>query len=252
MRYIQPEKVVRGHAKTNIIPCWDVAIMCFHSVEKTRQIVDFFKGIPIGYRLFSKCDCNMVFQTQIGNCIVGILGWCTGGGPLVASLIEELTVTGVQWIIGIGAAASLKVELKKNTLIFPTKLIVNDGLSKCYTDQKMIQIDDIMKDIVLKTMQHEKINFSEVTGATVEALYRQDENMLSPLRNQGAEVVNWELTPLYAVTKCYGIHGIWLGHISDIECNEIWDDWFEDRNQAFLQCVIFSNALMREISRSKE
>lgn len=71
MYYIRPEDVVKNHAKENTIPKWDVAILCFHSIEKTMYIVNCFNGRKIGYRLFSKCDCNMVFEAVIDNLKIG-------------------------------------------------------------------------------------------------------------------------------------------------------------------------------------
>lgn len=252
MRYVDPEKVLHGHAKQNKIPKWDVAVMCFHSIEKTCQIVEKLGGVCLNYRLFSKCDEKMVFETEIEGYKIGILGWCTGGGPLVASLIEELKVTGVRWIIGIGAAASINKNIRKNELIVPDKLIVNDGLSKWYTQNEVVTIDKTMNFVIKNLLQKKSYQpFQRVIGATIEALYRQDEYMLEPLRKQGAEVVNWELTPFYATTEYNNIHSVWIGHVSDIEYNGIWDDWFIDRTESLNLCIMLCIDLIKHIARSE-
>ena len=253
MRYVSPEKVDHGHVKQNKIPDWDVAVMCFHSIEKTYQVVEKLGGVCLNYRLFSKCDDKMVFETEVEGHRIGILGWCTGGGPLVASLIEELKITGVKWIIGIGAAASINKNIKKNELIIPDKLVVNDGLSKWYTQKEVISIDRTMNSVINKLIcKNIDLPFRRVVGATIEALYRQDECMLEPLRKRGVEVVNWELTPFYATTEYNNIHSVWIGHISDIEYGGIWDDWFIDRTEPLNLCIRLCENLIEQIVRNEK
>ena len=231
MYYVNPEKVVMNHVKENEIPQWDIAIMCFHSVEKTFKIVNYLGGRKIGYRLFSKCDSNMVFETEINHCKIGILGWCTGGGPLVASLIEEVKITGIKWLIGIGAAASIVDYIGRNEIILPTEIICNDGVSKYYCNENEIRIDKKIYTLVKQVLYEENWKYYEVKGATVEALYRQSEKMLQPWRNQNVQVVNWELGPFYSVSKECNIKCAWLGHVSDIEYEGKWLDWYSNREQ---------------------
>lgn len=249
MYYINPENIVKNHAKENEIPKWDIAILCFHSVEKTLDIVNYFCGKKMGYRLFSKCDCNMVFETIINNQKIGILGWCTGGGPLVASLIEEISVTGVKWIVGIGAVASIDNAIKRNEVIFPTDVYVNDGVSKCYCDSKWIKIDKEMYSIICQVMLSDE--YLEVKGATVEALYRQCEEMLEPWRMQGVQVVNWELGPFYAVSHVHQIKAAWIGHVSDVETKEVWQSWYFDRKNVFEDVLKICKKIVMKITEVK-
>lgn len=245
MYYIRPEDVVRNHAKENEIPQWDIAVLCFHSIEKTMDIVNFFSGRKVGYRLFSKCDCNMVFETVIGNRKIGILGWCTGGGPLVASIIEEVSTTGIKWLIGIGAAASIVNNINRNDIIFPTNVYINDAVSKYYCDQDWIKIDKEMYFLVCEIMAN--LKWHEVKGATVEALYRQSENVLKPWRDQGAQVVNWELGPFYTVAQAYGIKAAWIGHVSDVETEAIWKNWYIDRESVLYDVINICKTITSKI-----
>lgn len=245
MYYIRPEEVVKNHAKENEIPKWDIAILCFHSIEKTMDIVNCFNGRKVGYRLFSKCDCNMVFETVMDNRKIGILGWCTGGGPLVASIIEEISITGIRWLIGIGAAASIVNNINRNEIIFPTNIYINDAVSKYYYDHDWIKIDKEMYYLVCKIMGDTK--WREVKGATVEALYRQCESMLKPWRDQGAQVVNWELGPFYAVSQAYGIKAAWIGHVSDVETKAVWKNWYIDRKSVFYHVINICKIIISEI-----
>lgn len=229
MRYISPEKVVRGHLGNNLLPQWDIAIMCFHSIEKTNKIVEYFSGRRLGYRIFSKCNEDFVFETSMYGKKIGILGWCTGGGPLTASLIEELSVLNVKYIIGIGAAAAIVPKLYQRQIVIPTELLVNDGTSKCYELKNLIHIEQEMYSIIQKSLHITGIDAVLVKGATIEALYRQSEEILEPLRDQGCQIVNWELTPFYAATNLCSIKSVWIGHISDIELEERWENWYINR-----------------------
>lgn len=231
MRYVSPEKVVAEHLKDNPMPSWHIVVMCFHSKEKTKKIADSLGAKLLGYRVFSKCDEHVVYEAVIHGEKIGILGWCTGGGPLVASLVEELSVLGVKIIVGLGAAASISKSVHKNDIVVATELLVNDGTSKCYIkDRPVIHIDPyILKTIRIVSEGNGK-PVKEVKAATVEVLYRQNEELLKPWRDKGCEIVNWELTPLYAASQVCNMKCLWLGHISDVELDEVWNDWFCDRN----------------------
>ena len=233
MYYINPKEVVKNHASGHEIPQWDIVVMCFHSIEKTNKLVQYLGAKKVGYRLFSKCDVDMVYEVKIKEHKIGVLGWCTGGGPLVASLIEEVTVTGVKWLIGIGAAASIVDEIKRNQIILPTEVLVNDGVSKCYYKRERLSIDNDIHILIKNILLQNQYDYVEVRGATVEALYRQNEKMLEPWREQGVQVVNWELSPFYVVSKKNRIKSAWLGHVSDVEFGGIWKNWYSERNMSF-------------------
>lgn len=232
MRYVSPYKVVEEHLQNNPKPSWDIAIMCFHSKKKTKKIAEKLGGKLLGYRVFSKCDEHVVYEAVIGGEKIGILGWCTGGGPLTASLIEELNVLDVKIIIALGAAASINKFIRKNQMIALVELLVNDGTSKQYIKERpIIHINPYILKSLRKVLENKNIEVKEVKGATIEALYRQDEALLKPLRNEGCEIVNWEITPFYAVSEVCNIKCLWLGHISDVELEEVWDDWYCDRDK---------------------
>lgn len=252
MNYINPKVVVENHSKGFEIPKWYIAIMCFHSIEKTNFIVKSLNAKPMGHRLFSKCDENMVFEATINDKKIGILGWCTGGGPMVASLIEEVSVTGVKYLLGIGAAASIVNTVGQNEIIVPIKLLVNDGVSKVYSKNKYIKMSEKTRSIIRRIMRENKIVYREVNGATIEALYRQNEKMLKPWRKKGIQVVNWELTPFFCTAKACGIKCMWIGHISDIECNNTWKNWYTNRKNIFERVVKISKLLINEVLERDE
>ena len=252
MRYVVPEKVVKKHLKNNKMPKWRVAILCFHSLEKSKKIVKFFNGKLVGYRIFSKCNENYVFEANINGENIGILCWCTGGGPLVASIIEELSVIGVEYILGIGAAAAINHSVSKYDLIIPTIFQITDGTSKCY-ESNLNQIymeDNIIK--MIKKIEHEKnIFLKEVKAATIDALYRQTEESIMKLRNDKCDIVNWELTPFYLVSKACNIKSAWIGHISDVEINGVWDDWYCNRSKLLNEILVLAEAIVFEFLKSR-
>lgn len=219
--------------------------MCFHSKYKTRQLAKEFDAELLGYRVFSKCDETVVYETELNGIKIGILGWCTGGGPLVASLVEELSVIGVEYIIGIGAAASIDKSVFIQDLILATELLVNDGTSKCYIEDKpVIHINPEMRKMFLDICKERKQPVKEVKAATVEALYRQNEALLQAWRNQDCQIVNWELTPFYASCKVCDIKCLWYGHISDVEIDGIWNDWYCNRIQVFQDSINLCKSIL--------
>lgn len=250
LRYVDPVRVVQQHLKNNPIPQWEIAIMCFHSKHKTHIIADRFHAKLLGYRIFSKCDENVVYQAEIEGKFIGILGWCTGGGPLVASLIEELAAIGVKYIIGIGAAASITKNISVQEIVLATELLVNDGTSKCYiADRPVIHIHPQMEQLFRVAANEFNLQIREVKAATIEALYRQDDKLLQPWRNNGCEIVNWELTPLYAASETCGIKCLWFGHISDVEVDGRWNDWYCNREHGFNNCIELCKKVMQHLVR---
>lgn len=249
--YVTPEKVVKNHAKGNKVPEWDAVVMCFHSIDKTMDIVKTLGGKEVGYRLFSKCNIDMVFEASINNLKIGILGWCTGGGPYVASLIEEIKVTGIKWLIGIGAAASIVNELDRSDLVISKEVIMNDGTSRFYSDKRTVTVDEQLYEITTEVAKRYGYKFFSTTGATVEALYRQSEALLSSFRKENVQIVNWELGPFYAVSNALGIRSIWIGHISDVEVKEKWIDWYSNRESAFKKAITICVGVLLELSKVK-
>ena len=238
MRYVDPHIVVEKHLNGRQMPKWTIAIMCFHSKEKTLVIAKQFGATLLGYRVFSKCDESVVFQAKLNGVTVGILGWCTGGGPLVASLVEELAVLGVKYIIGIGAAASITPKIDIQSIVLATGYQLNDGVSCCYDPiSKESHIDPYMYLIFSKVMQRMTCKVLDVKAGTIEAIYLQDERVLAPLRKENCEIVNWEISPFYTVSNHCKIKALWFGHISDLEFKGKWIDWYCNRENTFQECI---------------
>lgn len=252
MRYVDPATVVSKHLQGHPAPSWKIAIMCFHSKAKTELLARYFRGQLLGYRVFSKCDETVVYEAKISGETIGILGWCTGGGPMVASIIEELAALEVKYVIGIGAAASITHNILIQDVVLPIELLVNDGTSRYYVGEKSnIYIQPEMYTLFQLVQKEVRFNVKEVKAATVEALYRQDAAMLQPWINQGCEIVNWELTPFYAVSKSCGIKCIWYGHISDMEVNGNWNDWYCDRISSFMDSLCLCKKTILHLTERK-
>ena len=252
MRYIDPSRVVHQHLQNRLPPKWRIAIMCFHSKGKTEIIAEAFHGRLLGYRVFSKCDESVVYETDIAGETIGILGWCTGGGPMAASLIEEVRAIGVKYIIGIGAAASISHSVKIQDLILASELLVTDGTSRCYVGERsLVNIHPEMLQLFRGVIKELCLNVKEVRAATVDAMYRQTEQLLQPWRDRGCEVVNWELTPFYVACEICGIKSLWYGHVSDKEIEGKWDDWYCDRMKAFTDSVWICEKLILRLVEEK-
>lgn len=238
MRYITPGMIVKGRLGKNPKPNWDIVVICFHSQEKSQMLVNYFNANPLGYSVFSKVNDNDVLEAKVGKKKVGILRWCTGGGPITAALVEELAFIGVKYIIGIGAAASISKNINKGDIVVAEEASIKDGTSKSYWPlEDMLFSSKELTDIVKKAGMELCLNIKGTRAVTVDTIYRETEELISPWREEGCQILNWEITPLYAASKACKVKSIWMGHISDKLVTREWDNWFCSRNKIHMNCV---------------
>lgn len=65
-----------------------------------------------------------------------------------------------------------------------------------------------------------------VSAATVDALYRETEDLVAQWQAAGAAVINMESGAFYAASDLCGIHGLGLGLVSDCLMEQGWQDWY--------------------------
>jgi len=152
---------------------------------------------------------------------------CLWGGPQTAILVEELTALGVREIIGFGVAGSLMDTLPKGTQIVATHALATDGTSRAYSAAADAVADAELAATLIGTARRLGIAVAPVTIATVDALYRETPADVQRWIGLGAQAINMETTPLYAVASVCGVRSVWLGHISDTlsATTVTWDSW---------------------------
>jgi uridine phosphorylase len=229
MRYIAPETIVRSRLGDHPRPQWDAAVLCFRSYEGSGLLIEAFDAQPLGYKVLWGMDeipgRPLAHEFTIGAARVGVIARCLWGGPQTAILVEELAHLGVKTIVGIGAAGSIAADLPRGTQVVATSALTTDGTSRVYTDEAEMHV---APDIYVAIQQAEREcpwHLRPVRAATIDAIYRETDVLIRSLVEQGAQVINMEVTPLYAASAVCGVDSVWIGHVSDCLVDCEWEPW---------------------------
>ena len=223
-RFITPEKLIRRRFDDEReIPNWDAAIICFRDQRGSEALIRALSGRPLGRKVFWGMEETVaqanVYAAEVEGKQIGIVARCIWGGPQAAILVEELSAIGVPAVIGYGAAGSLDPSLSHGAQVAVSLAPATDGTSKHYAMGPFRPDQELLDSVT---------SASQVTAATVDAVYRETPRIVDEWRGMGARIVNMEAAPFYAAAKACGIRALWLGHVSDVLIGD-WEDWYVDR-----------------------
>jgi purine-nucleoside phosphorylase len=190
--------------------------------------------------IFSHLDQSHQFIGKIGRHKILALE-CLYGGPLSATVLEELTHYGIKTIIGYGYAGSLKRQLPISQNMLANEAIVSDGTSREYLleDEKVFPDSILVRDLNESARELGK-PLQMGTVWTTDAIYREYPDKIEKWRETGADAVNMDTSYFYAVSSVVGISSVYVCTISDCVDGQDWDDGFGQisNSMADLQDVI--------------
>jgi len=235
MNYIVPAKLVEKRLNGRKPPDWKLAVISFRDRKGSDGLVQAFEARPLPYTAFygqeAFAESPFVFEANVEDQQIGLITRCIWGGPQTAILVEELACLGVKYLIGYGSAGALDPALHLGQQVVASSAFANDGTSRAYTEAVRIEADAELIEMALRSGEKIGRGLTTVTAVTVESFYRESEQLVSIWRRQGAQIVNFDVSPLYAVSRDCGVKSIWLSHVSD-RLSDKWDDWFWDRDEA--------------------
>jgi uridine phosphorylase len=193
---------------------------------------------------FSHLDLSHQFVGQAdGHPILALE--CLYGGPMSATVIEELAHYGVKTVIGYGYAGSLTRAVPVGQIVLAEMALVSDGTSREYLpDAEAVQPDAALARHFRACAERRGVALREVTVWTTDALYREYPEKIARWREVGAEIVNMDTAHFYAVSQVVGVAAVYACVISDCVEGPVWDDGFARVKQAMgdLQDVILEAA----------
>jgi len=209
---------------------------------------------PLPERIFSHLDEAHQFVAPVQTGRIGdsrILALeCLYGGPLSATVMEELAHYGIRRVVGYGYAGSLTRTVPIGQIVLAETAIVSDGTSREY----LPDANFVYPDSGLAHQVHERAAKGNVTicGGTVwttDAIYREYPEKVAQWRRAGADVVNMDTAHFYAVSQVVGISAVYACVVSDCVEGPAWEDGFARIKQAMsdLQDVIVD--VLTEISK---
>jgi uridine phosphorylase len=229
MNYITPTGVMKERFSKNPKPLWDSAILCFRDFTGSQHICSELKAVPLGYKVLwgmeEFADNPLAHEIELGDAHIGVVARCQWGGPQAAIFVEELAQIGVQFILGVGAAGSLKAELPRGSQMIAASVLCTDGTSRAYCSEPTLGAPKELLAAATAAGRKTGIELQEVTLATTDAIYRETDDQVRDWLRLGAHAVCMEAAPLLASARRCGIRCLWVGHVSDCLVARQWEPW---------------------------
>jgi uridine phosphorylase len=235
MIYISAAKLVAGRLNGRKPPAWKLAVLSFRDRKGSDALVRAFDAYPLDHTVFygqeAFAESPFVYEATLHGENIGLVTRCIWGGPQAAILVEELACLGVKYLIGYGSAGAIDSSLQLGQQVIVSSAIASDGTSKAYHQTGNIEADYDLLNFVFASGRNVGCEVTPVTAITVDTFYHETEELVSMWRSQGAQIVNFESSPFYAVSRAFSVKSIWLSHVSD-RLIGAWESWFWDRDEA--------------------
>ncbi len=208
--------------------------------ECTAAIVAFcpFYGLteranarPLGRQLLSHVNPAQQFQAAIEGRDV-LMVERVYGGPVCATVIEEMAYLGVQRVIGCGYSGSLRADIRPGDIVLAASGLVSDGTSRQYTDAGEVHPGRGMLEAYATLDASVRGRVHPVCVWTTDAIYREYPSQVAAWARRGADVVNMDTSPLYAVSQAVGVEAIYVSVVSDHVGADEWVESFRGIDDA--------------------
>lgn len=212
-------------------PNWPAAFLVYRDYPSSQQVLQAFENVrPVRYRMLYNMTQHefapLVFEADIAGQTIVVVTRVVWGGPQTAIVVEELASIGVGFFLGYGTAGSIDKNLPQGSPVVADSALPTDGTTKAYGAQTIQQVDAKLVEAAIESSMETGCEMKPVCAATVDALYRETPELIDEFARQGAQIVNMETTPLYAVSAACGVQSLWCGYITDCLVDGRWDHWY--------------------------
>jgi len=146
------------------------------------------------------------------------------GAAMSALTLELLIESGAKKFIVIGTACSLKKNLMPSTPVLITSAIREEGVSYHYFPYSRIIKNTSSQDKVLQQF----LNIPDVQSYTTSAFFRETEEKILKIIQEGSAVIEMEAASLIAVAKFRKVNLSIIAFISDSIINLKWEQHNRD------------------------
>lgn len=214
-----------------------VAFCPFHSMK------DKARARPLGKSLLSHIDAAHQFQGVAGDRQILMID-CVYGGPVCATVAEDMAYLGVKYVIGYGYSGSLRPGITPGSIMVASSAFVSDGTSREYCESSQVEPSRVL------VAAYEKLDASLRAGViagkawTTDAIYREYPSRIRSWIEAGADFVNMDTSTFYAVSRVVSIQALYFSLISDYVGGEKWEEqfWDIDAPRAHLQDIVLKLA----------
>jgi uridine phosphorylase len=232
---------VEGVASTDN-PC-RAAIVAFCPFHDMR---DKARARPLAKSLFTHLDLAHQYQGLAGGHPVLMVD-TVYGGPVCATVLEEMAHLGVKYAVGYGYSGSLRQDIAPGSLVLASSALVSDGTSREYLSAPEVQAS------VALIAEYDRLPGAHRDGVckgkawTTDAIYREYPSKTRFWAQAGADFVNMDAAPFYAVSRTVGIEALYFSLISDYVGGETWHQQFRNLGKSRQQLQEMIRVLVTRI-----
>ena len=196
-----------------------LAFCPFHSLK------DKARARPLNKSLFIHIDQIHQFHGFIDQRQVLMID-CVYGGPVCATVVEEMAYLGVKYVIGYGYSGSLRREIIPGSIVLASSGIVSDGTSREYSEASEVKASAVLMAAYDKLDGSLRDHVLPGKAWTTDAIYREYPSKIQSWLQAGADFVNMDTSHFYSASHAVGIEVLYLSLISDYVGGEEWEQRF--------------------------
>lgn len=198
-----------------------VAFCPFHEMK------DKARARPLAKSLLVHVDLAHQYQGLIGGRPVLMVD-AVYGGPVCATVVEEMAHLGVKYAVGYGYSGSLRQDIAPGSLVLASSALVSDGTSREYLSAPEVQGSAALLAEYDRLPEVHREGVRKSKAWTTDAIYREYPSKVKSWARAGADFVNMDTSPFYAVSRTVGIEALYFSLISDYVGGETWHHQFRN------------------------
>jgi len=152
------------------------------------------------------------------------------GAAGAAAMLEELIACGANKIVEVGFAGGLQPSMELGDIVVVTEAISGEGTSPYYFPHELkFYPSSNLANLLVQELKQKRIKHFVGPVWTTDAIYRETNDRLLKLQQQGVMAVNGETSALFAVARYRKTEIASIQVISDIRTEEGYKFAFEDQ-----------------------
>ncbi|MFO7865378.1 MAG: nucleoside phosphorylase [Candidatus Aminicenantes bacterium] len=138
------------------------------------------------------------------------------GAPAVTLVLEPLLVSGIQRIIFLGLAGSLTSRLAVKSAAVIDSALSEEGTSRHYfPDKHVFSSSPQLSSRIESLLERQQLPFTRASAVSTDAPYRETPDWIARQTAQGCELVDMEISAVFALSEYYGVQAAALMLVSD-------------------------------------
>lgn len=148
------------------------------------------------------------------------------GAPMTVMGLEELICLGGQAFISVGAAGSVRDEVRAGDFVIPDKALVGEGTSEHYGHHDFGRPDQHLVEALEECLEVSGEDYHKGPCFSTDAFYRETPRLVNELNEKGVLAVDMEASAVFNVSHYRGCRAASLFYVSDRVSSGVWEPEF--------------------------